>query len=218
MATYKNTNNCLLFFSAKFFLDAVDTLFQFRFVESKENKWVLEFRAVNELIWQRKPISICLTSNEIEFNADQQSYYLTPCEKNIEEDVHVLKVYYVLHQLLVDTLNNTLNKPELHLPQHFVSVSDLKIFTPYHFDHSKFSSWKRIPGLATIRISNAGIKDNYANIYLAFNNWKYIRLAKRETSDKKRKLESETVPETVSNEVVPTMFLNPVPMETKVEN
>ena len=63
MATYKNTNNCLLFFSAKIFLDAVNTLFQFRFVETKDKKWVLEFRSVDELIWQRKPISICLTSN-----------------------------------------------------------------------------------------------------------------------------------------------------------
>jgi hypothetical protein len=49
-------------------------------------------------------------------------------------------------------------------------------------------------------------------------------LAKRETSDKKRKLEHEVVPETVSNEHVPIMFLNPVPMEEcqhveiKVEN
>ena len=76
MATYKNTNNSLLFFSAKFFLDAVNTLFQFRFVETKD-KWVLEFRPVNELIWQRKPISICLTSNQIELNQDKASYYIT---------------------------------------------------------------------------------------------------------------------------------------------
>ena len=206
MATYKNTNNCLLFFSAKFFLEAVDILFQFRFVESKENKWVLEFRPVNELIWQRKPISICLTSNQIELKPDQQSYHITPCENNIEEDVHVLKAYYVLHQLLIDALN----KPELLLPQHFVSVSDLKIFTPYHFENSKFSSWKRIPGLATIRISNAGIKDNYANIYLAFNNWKYIQLLKREATNKKRKLEPE-----VTTEVIPES--QSIPVEVVME-
>ena len=209
MSTYKNTNNCLLFFSAKFFLEAVNTLFQFRFVATKEKKWVLEFRPVNELIWQRKAISICLTSNKIEFKPDQSSYYITTCENNVEEDVHIIKVYYVLHQLLVDALN----KPELLLPQHFVSVSDLKLFTPYHFDHTKFSSWKRIPGLATLRISNAGINDNYANIYLAFNNWKYIRLAKRETSNKKRKLELEEKNEIVSNELIQPMSLNPVPMQ-----
>ena len=66
--TYKNTNNSLLFFTAKHFLDAIDTIFQFRFVESKENKWVLEFRPVNEIIWERKPISIALTTNNIEYN------------------------------------------------------------------------------------------------------------------------------------------------------
>ena len=44
------------------------------------------------------------------------------------------------------------------------------------------------------------------------------------TSDKKRKLEHETVPETVSNEIRQPMPLNPIPMEEcqhveiKVEN
>ena len=88
------------------------------------------------------------------------------------------------------------------LPQHCVSVSDLKIFTPYHFDHSKFASWENLPGQTTLRVSNGGVRDNYANIYLAFNNWKYIQLAKRETSNKKRKLEPEIVPETISNEIL----------------
>ena len=213
--TYKNTNNSLLFFTAKKFLDAIDTIFQFRFVQSAENKWVLEFRPVAELIWQRKPISVALTTNHIEYNKDDNNYFISNNEDNIEEYVHILKLYKTLHQLLVDAqYPNCI----LSSPNDIISVSDLKLFTPYHFDHSKFSSWKRNPGLATIRISNAGTKDNYANIYLAFNNWKYIQLLKRETSNKKRKLESETVPETVSNEVVPTMFLNPVQMEIKVEN
>ena len=210
MATYKNTNNCLLFFSAKFFLDAVNTLFQFRFVETKDKKWVLEFRPVDEVIWQRKPISICLTSNQIELNQDKASYYITTCENNVEEDVQILKVYYILHELLVEALN----KPDLILPQHCVSVSDLKIFTPYHFDHSKFPSWKNLPGQTTLRLSNGGVRDNYANIYLAFNNWKYIQLAKRETSNKKRKLEPEIVPETISNEI---LCKESQPMEIKTK-
>ena len=196
MATYKNTNNCLLFFSAKFFLDSVNTLFQFHFVETKDNKWVLEFRPIDEVIWQRKPISICLINNQIALNQDKAAYYITTCENNVEEDVQILKVYYILHELLVEALN----KPDLILPQHCVSVSDLKIFTPYHFDHSKFASWKNQPGQTTLRLSNGGVRDNYANIYLAFNNWKYIQLAKRETSNRKRKLEPEIVPETISNE------------------
>ena len=138
MATYKNTNNCLLFFSAKFFLDAVNTLFQFRFVETKVKKWVLEFRPVDELIWQRKPISICLTSNQIELNQDTGYYHIATCENNIEEDVQILKVYYILHELLVEELN----KPDMILPQHCVSVSDLKIWSPYHFDILNFQLGK----------------------------------------------------------------------------
>ena len=85
--TYKNTNNCLLFFSAKNFLDAIDTIFQFRFVETN-SKWVLEFRPVNELIWLRKPISIALTTNHIEPVTDT-IYEITPSELNVEEDVHI---------------------------------------------------------------------------------------------------------------------------------
>ena len=200
MATYKITNNSLLFFSAKFFLDSVNTLFQFRFVETKYNKWVLEFRLIDELILQRKPISICLTSNQIALNQDKAAYYITTCENNIEEDVQILKVYYILHELLVEALN----KPDLILPQHCVSVSDLKIFAPYHFDNSKFPSWEQQSGNTTLRISNAGVRDNYANIYFSFNIWKYDPFTnkRREAAIKKRKLQSEIVPETISNEIV----------------
>ena len=210
--TYKNTNNCLLFFSAKFFLDAIDSIFNFRYVESKDDKWVLEFRPVNELIWQRKPISICLTTNHIETTTNQNIYQITPSENNnIEEDVQILKAYYVLHQLLVDALN----KPDLILPSHFISVTQIKLFAPYHFDHTIFPHWLKQPGQSTIRISNAAYKNNYANINLAFNNWKYITLLQRETSTKKRKLEIENTPEPVSTQVVCEVA---EPIEIKNEN
>ena len=197
MSTYKNTNNCLLFFSAKFFLEAINTIFQFRFVETKDNKWVLEFHSLNDLIWQRKPISICLTANYIDIDSSN-NYKIVNDDNNVEEDEHLLKAYYTLHSLLVESIN----KQDLLLPQHCVSKSDLKIFPPYHFDVNKFSAWKRSPGQVTLRISNGSLKNNYANIYLAFNNWKYIQLAKRETSNRKRKSELETVPETVPTEIV----------------
>ena len=135
--TYKNTNNSLFFFTAKNFLDAIDTIFQFRFVQSAENKWVLEFRPVNQLIWERKPISIALTTNHIEYNKDTDNYFITNNENNIEEDVHILKLYYTLHQLLVDAVF----KPDLILPEHYVSVSQIKVFVLYHFENSKIPSW-----------------------------------------------------------------------------
>ena len=193
MATYKITNNCLLFFSAKFFLDSINTLFQFRFVETKDNKWVLEFRLIDELIWQRKPISICLTNNHVEVDP-LYDFKIVNNDNNVEEDIHLLKTYYILHELLVEALN----KPDLILPEHKVSVTDIKLFAPYHFEVSKFPSWEKQPGQTTLRISNAGYKNNSANIYLAFNNWKYIQIAKHETPIKKRKLEPEDTHEPVS--------------------
>ena len=195
--TYKTTNNCLLFFSAKFFLDAIDTIFNFRYVESKDNKWVLEFRPVNDIIWQRKPISICLTTNHIESSTDN-IYQIKPSELNVEEDVHILKLYYTLHQLFVDVLNQS----DLILPSHYISVSQIKLFAPYHFDHTTFPDWLKQPGQATIRISNAGYKNNFANINLAFNNWRYIKLLQRETPIKKRKLEIEDTTESIPKTIV----------------
>jgi hypothetical protein len=206
--TYKNTNNCLLFFTAKIFLDAINIIFEFRFVESKENKWVLEFRPVNQLIWERKPISIALTTNHIEYNKDTNNYFISNNDNNIEEDVHILKVYKTLHLLLKEAIN----KPDLTIPHCPVSVSQIKVFVPYHFYNSKFPAWLEGPGQPTLRISNGGVQDNSATIYLAFNNWKYIQILQRQATNKKRKLEPEETPEPVSIEQQP-VSLNPVPLQ-----
>ena len=120
MATFKNINNCLLFFSAKFFLDSINTIFQFRFVETKDNKWVLEFRPISDLIWQRKPISICLTTNHIEVDS-LYNFKIVNNDNNVEEDIHLLKTYYILHELLVEALNKT----DFILPEHKVSITDI---------------------------------------------------------------------------------------------
>ena len=166
--TYKTSNNCLLFFSAKNFCDAVNTIFQFRFVETNLCRFILEYRPVNELFWQRKPISICLTENHIEVNP-LGNYRLGKNDNNVEEDVHLLKMYYILHELLVEALNN----PDLILPEHKVTVSAITIFSPYHFKKSEFQSWQQVPGQTTLRISSAEYKINKPLIfYLSFNNWK----------------------------------------------
>jgi len=195
--TYKNTNNCLLFFTPKNFLDSIDTIFQFHFVETN-HKWVLEFRPVNELIWQRKPVSIALSTNHIDFDKDTGYYQIATLENNVEEDVLLLKVYNYLHAILIQAIN----KDELNISASPVSVKDLKLYAPYHFDDKTFPDWLKQPGKPTLRISNGGVKDNYANNYIAFNNWKYIEIAKREASNKKRKLESSntmpTIPESES--------------------
>ena len=145
--------------------------------------WVLEFRPINDVIWQRKPISVALTTNHIDFNKDTGYCKIVAAENNIEEDVHLLKAYNYLKAILVQALN----KDDLNLSASPVSVSDLKLYAPYHFDDKTFPDWLKQPGQPTLRISNGGFKDNYANLYLAFNNWKYIQLLKREASNKKRK-------------------------------
>jgi len=208
-STYRNTNNCLLFLTAKDFLTAIDTIFNFRYVETS-NKWILEFRPINELIWHRKPISIALHTNHVEYYQDTDNYHLVNTEYNLEEDVQILKLYYTLHQLLVDAIN----KPDLILPEHFVSLSQIWVCPPYHFEQqTKFPAWSKQPGLPTIRISNGQYKDNRAFINLSFNNWKYIQIAKRQATNKKRKLESEETTEPVSTELQQPMSLNPVKVE-----
>ena len=84
----------------------------------------------------------------------------------------------------------------------------------HHFDHTTFPDWLKQPGQSTIRISNAAYKNNYANINLAFNNWKYITSLQRETTTKKRKLEIENTPEPVSTKVVCEVA---EPIEIKIE-
>jgi len=158
--------------TAKDFLTAIDTIFNFRYVETS-NKWILEFRPINELIWHRKTISIALHTNHVEYYQDTDNYHLVNTEYNLEEDVQILKLYYTLHQLLVDAIN----KPDLILPEHFVSLSQIWVCPPYHFEQqTKFPAWSKQPGLPTIRISNGQYKDNRAFINLSFNNWKYIKL------------------------------------------
>ena len=205
---FKNTNNCLLFFTAEAFLDSINTIFHFRYVESKDNKWILEFRPFNEIIWQRKAISIAIT-NRIKHNIDNDQYFIDN-EDNAEEGVHILKIYNRLHQILVEDLpdGKVLNFEPMY--NHYPSLSCVKIFGPYHFESSKFPAWLDQPGQTTLRISNAVFKDNYAHLYFLFNNWKYIQLAKRETTIKKRKLQPEVTTETLPES-------QPVDVAVKVE-
>ena len=216
MATYKITNNCLLFFSAKFFLDSINTIFQFRFVETNDCKWILEYRLLDELIWQRKPISICLTTTHVEVNNSIKWFFkfVHNDDTNFDEDVHLLKMYYTLHTLMVEAMNST----DLILPENYVSVSDIQLRPPYHFKEREMPAWQQVPGQTTIRISNAGYKIknsvDFADIYLAFNVWKYRKVVKNQSSNKKRKMESEIVPETISNEI---LCKECQPMEIKTE-
>ena len=209
MATYNITKNSLLFFSAKDFLDSIETLFEFRFVETSFPKWVLEFRHFDEFIWQRKPISFCLTTNCVKTDSRRKCYKIGHTNnKKSDEDGHILKMYYTLHELLVKAMN----KPNLILPEeHVCTVADLKIGSPFEFLHAEFPDWQKLPGQTTIRIGNCQsqsssficiVNGTYEQIssfklFWSFNTWKYREIVKSETPTNKRKLEPENTPEPV---------------------
>ena len=108
--------------------------------------------------------------------------------------------------------------PDLVLPENYVSISDIQLRSPYHFKEREMPAWQQVPGQTTIRISNAGYKIknsvDFVDIYLAFNVWKYRKVVKSESSIKKRKMEYEFVPETVSNKI---LCEECKPMEIKTE-
>ena len=201
MATYNITKNSLLFFSAKDFLDSINTIFEFRFVQTGFPKWVLEFRPVDELIWQRKPMSFCLTTNFVKNDSRRRCYAIGQIghrEKNkiFEEDAHIIKMYYTLHALLIKALNKPdYILPELLLPEPVIAVSDLKVARPFEFVHDELPDWQKVPGQPTIRFGNAcfSLNDGGSKLFWSFNIWKYRKIDKSE----KRKLEPENTTEPV---------------------
>ena len=88
-----------------------------------------------------------------------------------------------------------LNKPDLELPEHLVSVSDIQIRSPYHFQAKEFPDWQKVPGQTTIRFGNAcfSLNNGGSKLFWSFNIWKYRKIDKSE----KRKLEPENTTEPV---------------------
>ena len=210
MATYKITKNSLLFFSAKDFLDSINTIFEFRFVETTFPKWILEYRGLDDFIWQRKPISFCLTTTCCVKNDARRGCYKIghTDNKKSDEDDQILKMYFTLRDLLVQAVN----KPNLNMAGgHVCQVADLRISSPFEFRHVEFPDWQKVPGQTTIRIGNCQSQSSsficIANgtyeqissfkLFWAFNTWKYREIVKSETSTNKRKLEPENTPEPV---------------------
>ncbi len=204
MATYNITKNSLLFFSAKDFLDSINTIFEFRFVQTGFPKWVLEFRPIDELIWQCKPLSICLTNNLVKKDVRRRCYAIGQIgyhkKKIFEEDGHILKMYYTLHELLVKALDKSkFLLPDFFLPEPVISVSDFKVGAPFEFVHDEFPDWQKVPGQSTIRFGNAtfSINDGGIKLFWSFNIWKYRKNDKSVIPTNKRKLEPENTTEPV---------------------
>ena len=59
--SFKETSNCLLFFSAKNFLESIGTTFEYRYTKAEDGKFILQFRALKGSEWKTKPVSFCIT-------------------------------------------------------------------------------------------------------------------------------------------------------------
>lgn len=209
MTTYNNGRNGLMFFSCKCFLESVDTLFHFRWVAntgSSSNRddyetYVLEFKPVDEEVWQRKPVNICLLSNFIHLTPPIESYTITN-HTNTDDDeiVDYFKVKELLHKLLIvacdikEPSSIYIEKPEANR-LYFIKP-------PFRFKMRQFPKFQEQQGKVSIRISNGSkyTDTDTCFLYWTFNSWKYIM--KGESIIKKRKLAAAIEPETETIEIV----------------
>ena len=91
MATYKETANCLLFFSPQDFLASVNKLFEYKFDKvPDQNKYIFMYRPVNTTEWKKKPISFCLKNHSIQ--KENNAYRLVTQEGNTDEGMSVLDI------------------------------------------------------------------------------------------------------------------------------
>ena len=208
MTTYNNAKNGLMFFSCKCFLDSVDTIFHFRWVSStgsvynQDNyeNYVLEFKLVDEDMWQRKAVNICLTTNYIHLTPEIESYTIVNDTKKDDDEI---ADYYKVKELLLNLLTDatTVMEPRAVYDQHELNLYHF-IKPPIRFTMDTFVTFQKKQGLVTIRISY-GTKSHVTHscfLNWSFNSSKYIM--KREPLIKKRKMEAEIEPETKSIEIV----------------
>ena len=205
MTTYKNSNNGLKFFSCNFFLDSVDTIFHFRWVSIqgkpfyRREMYVLEFKPVNEDIWQRKPVNICLTTNYIHLTPEIESYTIVNDTKKDDDE---MADYYKVKELLLNLLTDatSIMEPRAVYDQHELNLYHF-IKPPNRFTMDTFVTFQKKQGLVTIRISYGTKSHATHSCFLnwSFNSSKYM---KREPLIKKRKMEAAIEPETISIEIV----------------
>lgn len=173
MATYKETTNCLLFFSPQDFLASVNKLFEYKFDKvPDQNKYILLYRPVNTTEWKKKPISFCLKNHSIQ--KENNYYHLVTQEGNTDEDMLVLDIKEYLVKLVAD--NN--NQPRLD--DH---ISKIRLWEPYGWKAEKELEFLKEPGLLTIRLGNGyGVtKDGntYYGVNLGFNSWRHKTVLSR---------------------------------------
>ena len=71
MATYKELSKCILFYSAKDFLDSINKLFEYKFDKvPDQNKYILMYRPINTTEWKVKAISFCVKNHSVQREDD----------------------------------------------------------------------------------------------------------------------------------------------------
>jgi len=195
--TSKETSNCLLFFSAKYFLESIGTTFEYRYTKAEDGKFVLQFRALQGSEWKSKPVSFCIEHHGLK-KVDEESFYtldaLTPGAK--DEAYAIVNVQDFLNQLML--VNGPVGRTPIH--KIYKDESEIKILKPYRFNAASFFNSQKEPGLITLRIGNGWLFDAANDSYyyganLKFNSWKHVTL-------KKRKAEVQVYPETAAEDIV----------------
>ena len=150
-----------MFLSCKLFLDSVDTIFHFRWVPNTDNSYnrvnyesyVLEFKLVDELMWQRKPVNICLITNYIHLTPEIESYTIVnDTKKDDDEMVDYCKVQDILLNLLIKDCN--IKEPSSIYRDWLAPHGIHFIKPPYRFKMPQFDAFQKQQGLVSIRISN----------------------------------------------------------------
>ena len=122
--TSKETSNCLLFFSAKYFLESIGTTFEYRYTKAEDGKFVLQFRALQGSEWKSKPVSFCIEHHGLK-KVDKESFYtldaLTPSAK--DEAYAIVNVQDFLNQLML--VNGPVGRTPIH--KIYKDESEIKI-------------------------------------------------------------------------------------------
>ena len=172
MATYKELSKCILFYSAKDFLDSINKLFEYKFDKvPDQNKYIFMYRPINTTEWKVKAISFCVKNHAVQKEDD--NYRLVTSIGNTDEDMFILDIKEYLENLMAE--NKTQRAAE--------DISKIRLGTPYAWTDEKEFQFLKEPGLLTLRIGNgwSTTKESgvYYNVGFGFNAWKHKTIQSR---------------------------------------
>ena len=194
--SFKETSNCLLFFSAKNFLESIGTTFEYRYTKAEDGKFILQFRALKGSEWKSKPVSFCITHHGLKKDEANNFYSLEVTSPDAADEAFaIVNVQDFLNQLML--VNGPVGRTPIH--KIYKDESELKIMKPYRFHVQNFFNIHKEPGLICLRAGNgwlfeAGTDSYYYGANLGFNSWKYVSL-------KKRKAELQVYPEMPAEDI-----------------